>query len=53
MQPNIGGHADGKPAVGPVRFALWTLRDEAAQRRAPGTFLSVRFLKLATSAQGT
>jgi hypothetical protein len=23
------------PAVGPVRFALWTLRDEAAQRRSP------------------
>jgi hypothetical protein len=21
------------PAVDPVRFALWTLRDEAAQRR--------------------
>ena len=23
------------PAVDPVRFALWTLRDEAAQRRSP------------------
>ena len=23
------------PAVDPVRFALWTLRDEAAQRRLP------------------
>jgi len=27
MRPN--------PAVDPVRFALWTLRDEAAQRRSP------------------
>jgi hypothetical protein len=23
------------PAVDPVRFALWTLRDKAAQRRSP------------------
>ena len=22
------------PAIDPVRFALWTLRDEAAQRRS-------------------
>ena len=26
------------PAVDPVRFALWTLRDEAAQRRLCQTF---------------
>jgi hypothetical protein len=23
------------PSVDPVRFALWTLRDKAAQRRSP------------------
>jgi hypothetical protein len=33
----VAGYADMKPnpAVDPVRFALWTLRDEAAQRRSP------------------
>ena len=25
--------ASSNPALNPVRFALWTLRDEAAQRR--------------------
>ena len=30
-----GGAAMANPTVGPVRFALWTLRDEAAQRRSP------------------
>jgi hypothetical protein len=28
-------HERPNPAVDPVRFALWTLRDEAAQRRSP------------------
>ena len=28
------------PAVDPVRFALWTLRDEAAQRRSPPRWAS-------------
>ena len=28
-------HEWSNPAVDPVRFALWTLRDEAAQRRSP------------------
>ena len=28
------------PAVDPVRFALWTLRDEAAQRRSPPRYAS-------------
>ena len=33
----VAGYADMKPnpAVDPVRFALWTLRDKAAQRRSP------------------
>ena len=31
------------PAVDPVRFALWTLRDEAAQRRSP---LTLGFLNM-------
>ena len=31
--PSLLGGAN--PAVYPVRFALWTLRDEAAQRRSP------------------
>ncbi len=28
------------PAVDPVRFALWTLRNEAAQRRSPLRYAS-------------
>jgi hypothetical protein len=41
--PPVGNRPSGgrlqavrsNPAVDPVRFALWTLRDEAAQRRSP------------------
>ena len=31
----VRGMVNSNPAVDPVRFALWTLRDEAAQRRSP------------------
>ena len=34
-KPAETGASISIPAVDPVRFALWTLRDEAAQRRSP------------------
>ena len=37
IAPMLGAH----PALDPVRFALWTLRDEAAQRRSPARWLSI------------
>ena len=30
---NSGAMRSANPALNPVRFALWTLRDKAAQRR--------------------
>ena len=36
------------PAVDPARFALWTLRDEAAQRRSPQSFAVTECLKWRT-----
>jgi hypothetical protein len=35
LQLSSSPAATPNPAVDPVRFALWTLRDEAAQRRSP------------------
>ena len=35
LQLSSNPAATPNPAVDPVRFALWTLRDEAAQRRSP------------------
>jgi len=41
------------PALNPVRFALWTLRDKAAQRVGCFYVLSDRSLKPATAVLGT
>ena len=40
------------PSVNLAPFGRWTLRDEAAQRRLPQTFLTVRFSKSSITALG-
>jgi len=41
------------PAVDPVRFALWTLRNKAAQRRSPLRWASLVTRPLSLSTHGT
>jgi len=33
LEQRLGSHPTPNPALNPVRFALWTLRDKAAPRR--------------------